>query len=67
MSESPAPSSMFRKHAALTIVALILAWLALDDLTTDASTNFWPERVALAACGAWLLFVAWRVLRASGR
>ena len=44
--------------AAITFVAVLLACAALDDITTDRDTSFAFERVALAACAGWFLFVA---------
>jgi hypothetical protein len=42
-------------EAALTLVAMLFALLALDDITTDNSTGFRPEYTLLAFAGAWLL------------
>ena len=45
-----------------TFVAVILAFMALDDITTDkATTGFVVERVALAGCGLWFAFVTYRL------
>ena len=49
--------------AAVTIALVVLAWLALDDITTDNSTGFKPEYTLLAACGAWCLFLAYDLLK----
>jgi hypothetical protein len=58
--------TLSRAHKALTLLAAILAWMAVDDITTDTSTgNFMPERIALIGCGVWFLYVAWRVTRAA--
>ena len=46
-------------EAAVTVAVVALAWLALDDITTDNSTGFKPEYALLAACGAWCLFLAY--------
>ena len=43
-------------EACVTLVAMLFAWLAFDDITTDnATTGFVPEYTLLAAAGAWLL------------
>ena len=64
---SAADMALTRTHKVLTVLAAFLAWAAFDDLTTDNSTNFWPERVVLAICAAWFLFAAWRVIQARRR
>jgi len=48
------------RDAAVTFLAVMLAFLALDDITTDRATSFMLERVALAGCAGWFLYVAWR-------
>lgn len=55
--------SAFFARAAVTIVLVVLAWLALDDITTDNSTGFKPEYRLLAACAAWCLFLAYDLLK----
>jgi len=50
-------------YCVVTVVALRLVWGAIDDITTDNSTDFRPEYVALIACGGWLTLVAVRLLR----
>lgn len=62
-----APSSL-AAEATLTLVAMFIAFLALDDITTDNATGFRPEYSLLALAGAWLLvFVVqlWRNGRSS--
>lgn len=54
---------MFFTEAAITIALVVLAWLALDDITTDNATVFKPEYRLLAGCGAWCLFIAYDLLR----
>ena len=54
-------------QGALTLAALVLAYLALDDITTDNAVRFPAEYRLLALCGAWLLFVAWRLVRSGSR
>ena len=65
--EHPSHASRFRgdllRDAALTLTAVVLAFAALDDITTDTATTFAFERLALACCGVWLLTVAWRLRR----
>ena len=50
-------------EAAVTIVLVVLAGLALDDITTDNSTGFKQEYTLLAVCGAWCLFLACDLLK----
>lgn len=55
-------------EAGLTLVVMVFALLALDDITTDNSTGFRPEYTLLAFAGAWLLVFAiqlWRKGRPS--
>jgi hypothetical protein len=58
---------VFVVQAAVTLVVVILAWLALDDITTDNSTGFLPEYRLLGAAGAWCLFVAYTLVRRGWR
>ncbi len=37
----------------MTLAALVLTFLAFDDITTDHSTSFRAEYTALLACAAW--------------
>jgi len=53
----------FFAQAAVTIALGVLAWLALEDITTDNSTGFTPEYTLLAACAAWCLFLAFDLLK----
>lgn len=50
-----------RRDAAWTIVAVGVAVLALDDITTDNALRFPLERTALALCAVWFGFLAWRL------
>jgi hypothetical protein len=60
--------STVRRDAMVTLLVVGLALAALDDITTDKSTgNFLPERIMLAACAAWLAFVAARLIREGHR
>jgi threonine/homoserine/homoserine lactone efflux protein len=47
----------------VTAVAVILALLALDDITTDTASSFALERAMVVACGAWLAYMALRMWR----
>ena len=58
---------VFFVQAAVTLVVVVFAWLALDDITTDDSTGFLPEYRLLAGAGAWCLFVAYTLLRKGWR
>jgi len=59
---TPAPASL-AVEATLTLVAMLFALLALDDITTDNSTGFRPEYTLLAFAGAWLLVFVIQVWR----
>jgi hypothetical protein len=54
-------------NASITIVMVVLAFLALDDITTDHDTNFVVERTMVIVADAWFVLVAWRVLRLGHR
>ena len=56
-------SADLARDAIITFVAVGVAFLALDDITTDTARSFTPERIALAGCAVWFLFVAWRLWR----
>ena len=58
---------MRKPHAAITLVALLLVFAALDDITTDNATTFRVEYTFLVGCSAWLLFVAWSLIRGGHR
>jgi len=51
----------------ITIVAVIIAFLALDDISTDTATSFAVERGALVMCGVWFGLVSWRTRRLGRR
>ena len=51
----------------VTLAAMVLAMLALDDITTDNATRFPGEYSMLAVAGAWLIFVAAQLWRAGSR
>jgi hypothetical protein len=48
----------------VSILLLVLAWLALDDVTTDNTNTFEVEYSVLVACGIWFAGVAiWLLAR----
>jgi cation transport ATPase len=51
------------RDAVLTFTAVLFAFAAFDDITTDVATTFTFEWVALGLCAAWLLVVSWRLCR----
>ena len=62
-----AATAQGRFHAALTCGVVLLAFLAIDDITTDSSTTFAVERAAVIACGVWFAFVVRQLWRQSRR
>ncbi len=58
-------SESFRhlRDAIVTVAVILLAFAAFDDITTDNATAFRFEYSGLAACGAWLLYQAVRLIR----
>lgn len=48
---------------AVTLVVLLLVFAAFDDITTDSATAFPVEYSMLLAAAAWLLRLAWKLLR----
>lgn len=53
--------------AIVTLTAVLVAFAAFDDITTDNATSFAFEYVALAACAVALALVIWRILGAGHR
>src|SRR5688572_9968272 len=53
------------REGSLTLVALLLAFAAFDDITTDNDTDFTVEYAALVVCAIWLMFVAFRLIQGS--
>jgi len=51
------------RTAALVLAAVIVAFLALDDITTDDAASFGFERFGLLCCWTWLLVVSARLMR----
>ncbi len=52
-----------RRDSAITIVAVVVLLLALDDITTDNASSFWLEWLAVGACVAWFVYAARRFFR----
>ena len=54
-----------RGQGIVSLVLLVLAWLAIDDITTDNATGgFVPEYSMLVLCGLWFAALAvWLLLR----
>jgi peptidoglycan/LPS O-acetylase OafA/YrhL len=55
------------RDAALTLTAVLVAFAAFDDITTDTATTFTAERIGLAVCGVWLVILSSRLLRGEQR
>lgn len=55
------------RDAVITFAVVVLAVLALDDVTTDSARSFPLERTALAGCAVWFFVVAWRLWRQGHR
>lgn len=49
------------RDAVFTVIAVLVAFAALDDITTDNALSFPLERLALVGCAVWFLRVAWRL------
>lgn len=63
LDSTSASESRLLSMAAITSLALLLAFAAFDDITTDNATTFRVEYTFLVACSGWLLFVAWSLIR----
>jgi hypothetical protein len=50
----------FQRYGAITFVVLLVAFAALDDITTGNEPSLALEYIAVHASAAWLLFVAVR-------
>jgi hypothetical protein len=59
--------SRLMRDAVITFAVVVLAVLALDDITTDTAPSFALERTALVGCAVWCLVVAWRLWRQGHR
>jgi len=55
------------RDAVITFAVVVLAVLALDDITTDTAPSFALERTALVGSAVWFLVVAWRLWRQGHR
>lgn len=55
------------RDAVITLVVVVLAVLALDDITTDTAQSFAFERTALAGCAVWFFVMARRLWQAGHR
>jgi peptidoglycan/LPS O-acetylase OafA/YrhL len=66
-SRQDAAAAQGRFHAVLTCGVVLVALLALDDITTDSSTTFALERAAVIACGVWFAFIARQLWRQGRR
>ena len=55
------------RDAVITFAVVVLAVLALDDITTDSARSFPLERTALAGCAVWFSVVGWRLWRQGHR
>lgn len=66
-SRQDAATARERFHAVLTCGAVLVAFLAFDDITTDTATTFALERAAVIACGVWFAFIARQLWRQGRR
>jgi hypothetical protein len=55
--------SAFLRDGILALVLVVIAFLALDDITTDTAESFALEWTALAGCTLGLIVIAWRAWR----
>lgn len=55
------------RDAVLTFVAVLFAFAAFDDITTDTATTFTFEWAGLGFCAAVLLMVSVRLVRSTHR
>ena len=51
------------RDGVVTLIAVALAFMAFDDITTDNDTNFVLERAMLIASACWFAWVSWRLVR----
>ena len=64
---APKSGSGLLRDAIIALAAVAVAWLALDDITTDTAGGFPLERIALLGCAAWFVVVAWRLVQQQRR
>jgi hypothetical protein len=57
----------FLRDAAITIAAVVVAFLALNDITADRAPNFYGERIALIVCALWFVTAGRRMSRYGSR
>lgn len=62
----PVPTGTLFRDGMITIVVLVLVFLAFDDITTDNASTFVPEYSILVVCAGWLIRVIARLFN-SGR
>jgi cation transport ATPase len=55
------------RDALLTFTAVLIAFAAFDDITTDTASTFTFEWLGLSVCTACLLVVSWRLVRGEHR
>lgn len=55
------------RDGTVSLAALLLSFAAFDDITTGKETDFTLEYGALLVTAGWLLFVTFRLIRASHR
>jgi hypothetical protein len=51
----------------VTFGAVVVAFLALDDITTDDAPTFVFERLALVGCGLWFVYITYQLGRGRRR
>ena len=59
------PADLF--DGVVTAGAVVLAFLAFDDITTDNATSFRFEYTCLVACAGWVILLAARLARRGHR
>jgi hypothetical protein len=63
MPQNRNTGALFIRDGALSFLALLLAFAAFDDITTDNATSFKVEYALLVACAVWYGVVGVRLLR----
>ena len=58
---TPRLRSSLLRDAGVMVAAVVLTFMALDDITTDTDTSFVVERIAVILCAGCLFGIAWRV------
>src|SRR3990172_12370975 len=62
-NESRRRSLGLLRDAALTVTAVLFAYAAFDDITTDSAKTFAVEYSGLVVCAVWVLTLAIRLIR----